>query len=74
MKNTHVCYIHIILLRLHFSQNVKYWNEIRDVLVLVFTCCEELIPIFSVKFAKCEICGSTKLIILYLVVYLNDIF
>ena len=43
-----------------FSQNVKYWYEIRDVLVPIFTRCEELVPIFhGVKFAKCEICGST---------------
>ena len=34
---------------------VKYWYQF-------FMRCEELVPIFhSVKFAKCEICGSTKL-------------
>ena len=32
VKNTHVCYI-IISRRAHFSQNVKYWYEIRNVLV-----------------------------------------
>ena len=56
------CILHIISLRAKISQNVKYWYEICDVLVPIFkTCCEELVPIFhSVKFAKCEICGSTK--------------
>ena len=48
-------------MRAHFSQNVKYWYEIRDVLVPIFTRCEELVSFFhGVKFAKCEICGSTK--------------
>ena len=28
--------LHIILLRTHFSQNVKYWYDIRDVLVPIF--------------------------------------
>ena len=28
--------LHIILLSAHFSQNVKYWYEIRDVLVPIF--------------------------------------
>ena len=28
--------LHKILLRSHFSQNVKYWYEIRDVLVPIF--------------------------------------
>ena len=28
--------LHIILLRAHFSQNVKYWYEIRDVLLPIF--------------------------------------
>ena len=33
---------------------VAYWYQF-------FTRCEELVPIFhSVKFAKCEICGSTQ--------------
>ena len=44
------------------SQNVKYWYELCDVFAPIFTRCEELVPIYhSVKFAKCEICGSTKL-------------
>ena len=34
---------------------LTYWYQF-------FTCCEESVPIFhSVKFAKCKICGSTKL-------------
>ena len=28
--------LRIILLRAHFSQNVRYWYEIRDVLVPIF--------------------------------------
>ena len=32
----YACMLHIILLRVHFSQNVKYWYEIRDVLVPIF--------------------------------------
>ena len=49
------------LVRAYFSQNVKYWYEIRDVLVPIFTRCEELVPIFhGMKIAKCEICGSTQ--------------
>ena len=56
------CMLHIISLRAQISQNVKYWYEICDVLVPIFMRGEELVPIFhSVKFAKCEICGSTKL-------------
>ena len=36
-------------------KNVTYWYQF-------FTRCKELVPIFhSVKFAKCEICGSTGL-------------
>ena len=32
---------------------VTYWYQL-------FTRCEELVPVFhSVKFVKCEICGST---------------
>ena len=55
------CMLYIISLRAQISQNVKYWYEICDVLVQVFMRCEEMVPIFhSVKFAKCEICGSTK--------------
>ena len=27
---------HIHLLRAHFSQNMKYWYEVRDVLVPIF--------------------------------------
>ena len=35
---------------------VTYWYQF-------FTHCEELVPIFhGVKFAKCEICGLTKLL------------
>ena len=30
------CLLSIISLRAHFSQNVKYWYEIRDVLVPIF--------------------------------------
>ena len=43
------------------SQNVKYWYEIYTTYwYQFFTRCEELVPIFhNVKFAKCEICGST---------------
>ena len=54
----YACTLHMILLRAHFSQNVKYWYEIRDVLVPFFCArCEKLVPIFtvwnlqSVKFA-----------------------
>ena len=50
-----------ILLRAYFSQSVRYWYEICDVLVPMFTCCEESVLILhSVKFTKCEICGSTR--------------
>ena len=35
--NKYPCMLHIILLREHFSQNVKYWYEIRDVLVPNFS-------------------------------------
>ena len=57
----YACMLHMILVRAHFSQNVKYLYEIRDILVPIFTRCEELVRIFhDVKFAKCEICGSTK--------------
>ena len=49
-----------ILYRAYFSLSVRYWSEICDVLVLFFTCCEELVPIIhSVKFTKCEVCDST---------------
>ena len=45
--------LHIISLRAQFSQNVKYWYEIYNVLVPFFTRCKELVPIFhSVKFAN----------------------
>ena len=47
MKNTHTCMLHIISLRAHFLQIVKYWYEIRDVLVPIF---------HGVKFVKFEIC------------------
>ena len=56
----YACMLHIIFLRALFSQNVgmkyvTYWHQYS-------TCCEELVPIFhGVKFAKCEICGSTRL-------------
>ena len=54
--------LHIISLRAQISQNLKYWYDICDILVPIFTRCEELIPIFhSVKCAKCEICGSRVL-------------
>ena len=54
--------LHIISLRKQISQNVNNWYEICDVLIPIFTHCEELVPIVhSVKFAKCEICGSTQL-------------
>ena len=43
--------LHIISQRVQISQNVKYWYEICDVLVPI---------LHSVKFAKCEMCGSTK--------------
>ena len=57
--------LNIILVRAHFSQNVRYWYEICDVLVPIFTRCEELVPIFhGVKFAKCEICGLTQHVLL----------
>ena len=57
-----ICMLHIISLCAQISQNVKYWYEKCDVLVPFFTRCKELVPIFhSVKFAKCEICGSTGL-------------
>ena len=29
----YACMLHIISLRAHFSQNVNYWYEIRDVLM-----------------------------------------
>ena len=45
------CMLHIFSLRAQISQNVKYWYEICDILVPI---------LHSVKFAKCEICGSTK--------------
>ena len=32
----YACMLHIILLRAHFSQNVKYWYEKRDVRVPIF--------------------------------------
>ena len=58
----YACMLHIISLRAHFSQNVRYWYEIRDILVPILTRCEELVPIFhGVKFAKCETCGLTVL-------------
>ena len=39
-------HILVILLRAHFSQNVKYWYKICDVLVPSFPRCGELVPIF----------------------------
>ena len=67
--------LHIIFLRARFSQNVKYWYEIRVVLVPIFTCCEESVPIFhGMKFAKYEICGSTmRLICEELVRFFSDV-
>ena len=44
--------LHFIFLSAQVSQNVKYWYEIRDVLVPIF---------HGMKFAKCEICDSRKL-------------
>ena len=62
MSKNIICMLHIISLCAQVSQNVKYWYEKCDVLVPIFTRCKELVPIFhSVKFAKCEICGSTGL-------------
>ena len=62
VKIAHVCYINFHDVRkFHKMWNivmkyVTYWYQL-------FTRCEELVPIFhSVKFAKCEICGSTMLI------------
>ena len=53
------CMLHIISLSAQISQNVKYWYEICDVLVPIT---HALVPIFhSVKFAECEIFGSTWL-------------
>ena len=50
-----------VMLHIISIQNVKYWYEICDALVPIFTCCEELVPIFhNGKFAKCEICASAK--------------
>ena len=41
-----------------FSRAVRNWYQF-------VTRCEELVPIFQgVKFAKCEICGSTKVSIM----------
>ena len=53
--------LHLIFLIAQFQKMwnigmkyVAYWYKF-------FTCCEELVPIFyGVKFAKCEICGSTQ--------------
>ena len=56
------CMLQINSLRAQISQNVNYWYEICDVF---FTRCEQLVPIFhNVKFAKCEICGATRLNVL----------
>ena len=53
------------MLRAYFSQSVRYWYEICDVLVPFLTCCEEWVPILhSLKFAflHCThhwpLCGS----------------
>ena len=32
----YACMLHIILLNAHFSQNVKYWYEMRDIVVPTF--------------------------------------
>ena len=56
----YACMLHIILLHAHFSQNVNYWYEIRDVLVPMFHELRGIGTNFS-KFAKCENCGSTQL-------------
>ena len=59
------CMLHIISLRAQISQNVKYWYICMKYVTYwyqFFTRCKELVSIrHSVKFAKCEICGSTKL-------------
>ena len=33
----HACMLHILSLLAHFSQNVKYWYEMRDILVPNFS-------------------------------------
>ena len=59
VRNAHVCYMHIWKFA-YFSQSVRYWYEICDVVVPIFHVLWELVPILhSVKFTKCEICGST---------------
>ena len=55
----YACMLYIILLRAHFSQNVKYWYEMRYLYLprAVWI----LYQFFQgVNFAKCEICGSTR--------------
>ena len=55
-----------------FSQNVKYWYQIRDVLDQFFTHCEELAPFFhGVKFAEFEIC--VRQIYIYMELASNEI-
>ena len=54
--------LHIVLLRAPFSQNLKYWYEIRDVLVPIFHMLSGIGTNFSrCEFEKFEICGSTQL-------------
>ena len=56
----YACMLHIISLHAHFSQNAKYWFEIRDVLEPIFHACEVLVQIFhGMKFTRSESCGST---------------
>ena len=52
MSKNIICMLHIISLCAQILQNVKYWFEKCGVLVPIF---------YSVKFAKCEICGSKGL-------------
>ena len=61
VRNMHVCYIKFDFMRVFHkvgdigTKYVTYWYQF-------FTCCEKLVPILhSVKFTKCEICGSTML-------------
>ena len=44
-----------------FSQSVRYWYEMVTYWYQFFTVCDDMVPIlYSVKFTKCEICGSTE--------------
>ena len=48
----YACMLRIISLRANFSQNMKYWYEIRDVLVPIFHAQRGI----STNFSLCEIC------------------